>query len=487
MKTNLLVTVDLENTRTLACVYDRSGSRLAASTTEIQPLQPAVGLVEVPLHELWRTSCEAVRSALATTNASPDTIRAVAVSCDPQTFALVGRDGQPLHNAILSSDQRVTRPLVLPGAFLSPLELYRIIGAGSIPGRALAAKAHWLSRNVAPVFRRASRVVLAQDYVISQLGGQAFVADAVAAQTCLLDIRQARWSERLLDRLNLAEKQWPTVAPPGTLVGYVTAEAATATGLPEKTPIVLGTTIANACALGAGAIVSGQLVQSTFPGMPTICVTDRPVFDSRVRVALRPYAGGRWCVEIPGQCPINLLEWYRRTFAPQLECPQLETLATQAPSGCNGLFAVPHQLPSDPPDMVRSTLVGLLPTHDRAHVVRALLEAEALALREQVDLLRSLKVSPSVVRVVGAWAQSPLRLQIKADVLGMRVELPGEFEDSSLGTAMCAAGGAGLYGSIIDAVHAMHRIVQTVEPSARQKPVYDGLYRQYRTLRKHLN
>jgi xylulokinase len=85
------------------------------------------------------------------------------------------------------------------------------------------------------------------------------------------------------------------------------------------------------------------------------------------------------------------------------------------------------------------------------------------------------------VRVAGGGARSPLWNQIRADALQMNVEIVEQSNVATLGAAMLAAIGAGLYADLKDA-GTMIRIETTLRPNTALQDHYAHLYAHYRAL-----
>ena len=103
----------------------------------------------------------------------------------------------------------------------------------------------------------------------------------------------------------------------------------------------------------------------------------------------------------------------------------------------------------------RATWFGLTPAHGRAHMLRALLEGNALALRDVLGAIRATGREIHELVCVAGGARGRLALQIRADVTGVPVSRPDDVETTARGAAMLAAVGAGMYPTVREAGHAM--------------------------------
>jgi xylulokinase len=131
---------------------------------------------------------------------------------------------------------------------------------------------------------------------------------------------------------------------------------------------------------------------------------------------------------------------------------------------------------------MRGAFTGLAMNHDGRHLARAVLEGCAFALRDIVDRLDALGVGGEV-RVVGGGSRSPLRLTIKADVLGRPVRPVLAEEATAGGAALLAGTAAGTFLDLNDAVaRAVELAPTTVDPDPALRDRYDEAYARYRAL-----
>jgi xylulokinase len=134
-----------------------------------------------------------------------------------------------------------------------------------------------------------------------------------------------------------------------------------------------------------------------------------------------------------------------------------------------------ERTPHVDPD-ARGAFVGLSLRHDRAALVRAVLEGVAFGLRDSLDLIAELGVEPSLGRISGGGARSELWLRIVASVLELPLERVAVDEGAAFGAAILGGVAAGVWADIHAAVAA------TVQPRGRIEPVPEWIepYRERR-------
>jgi xylulokinase len=129
----------------------------------------------------------------------------------------------------------------------------------------------------------------------------------------------------------------------------------------------------------------------------------------------------------------------------------------------------------------RAGWFGLTASHGRGHVIRAMLEGNAFALKDVLDAMCTAGLEPTELVCVGGGARADLLLQIRSDVTGLPVTRPEDVETTARGAAMLAAVGAGLHGDVASAAREMRgpRRAQLL-PDAERQSTYAVAHNRYR-------
>jgi xylulokinase len=300
----------------------------------------------------------------------------------------------------------------------------------------------------------------------------------------------------MLEALDIPHSWMPECAESVIVTTSVSAEAAGQTGLLAGTPIVGGGGDQAAQAVGTGITREGVL--SVTLG------TSGVVFASSDRYRVEPQ--GRlhaFCHAIPGKWHLmgvvlsagGSLRWFRDTLgepekgeairAGRDPYDPLMELAAQAPAGCEGLLFLPYltgeRTPYPDPE-ARGVYCGITLRHDKAHMVRSVVEGVTYALRDSLELMRELGLDIRQVRGSGGGVRSALWRQILADVFGSELVTMAVTEGAAYGAALLAGVGAGVYPDVETACERVVRLVDRVAPGADggayadYYPIYRSLY-----------
>ncbi len=121
-------------------------------------------------------------------------------------------------------------------------------------------------------------------------------------------------------------------------------------------------------------------------------------------------------------------------------------------------------------------------SHDRRHLVRAVLEGVAFSLKDCLAIIREQGLQLEQIRATGGGASSSLWRQIIADILGVELVTTNATEGPAFGAALLAGIASGVYASIQQACDATVRVVERTEPRPEAQHIYAEMYATYRAL-----
>jgi xylulokinase len=228
---------------------------------------------------------------------------------------------------------------------------------------------------------------------------------------------------------------------------------------------------------------------------PVCAASGEPHTDPTMLVECHPHADPEsWLMENPGFVSGGNLRWFRDQLgavereveaagggdAYDLLCREAERVAP----GSDGLVFLPCMQGAMAPEWngaARGVFYGLTLAHTRAHMVRALLEGSAFALRDILEAMQGAGLEPRRLTIVGGGARGAIWRQIKADVTGLPVRVPSEVETTSGGAGVLAAVGVGLYRTCAEAAERFVAFEpQEHEPDPEAAATYERAYRVYR-------
>jgi len=479
---------------------DAGGRVTASGTDEHQPFaSPQPGWAEQEPRDWWRACGAAVKKALQRSGIRGEEIACVGFSGQMHGAVLLDAAGEVVRPALIWCDQRTEKQSRELSEKFGTDRLIQLTCNPPLTNFTLT-KLLWVRENEPELWSRVRHIMLPKDYVRFRLTGERAIDQADASGTLLLDVAKRRWSAEVLSGTGIEIDFLPALYESPEICGKLNAEGAAATGLKLGTPVVAGAGDQAAGAVGMGIVRAGVVSATIGTSGVVFAATDRPALDPRGRLHTFCHAiPGRWHVMGVTQAAGLSLRWFRDTFGTAsggsgfaasgitTRDPYefLSEEAAAAPPGAEGLLWAPYLMGERTPHLdpnARGALVGITPSHRRAHILRAILEGVAFSLKDSFSIFDEMKVPVTTIRLGGGGARSALWRQIQADVYAHEVELVEAEEGAAYGAAILAAVGARHFASVDEACDAVIRVASRVAPDPVSSALVQKNYAAFRRL-----
>lgn len=452
-----MAAIDQGTTSTRCLLFNRAGRMLAVAQREHRQHYPAPGWVEHDAAEIWRNVTRVVPAALRSAGLRPANIVALGIANQRETTVVWDRHtGRPLARAITWQDTRTESVVqALAAAGHGPL-IERVSGL-PLATYFAGPRLRWLLDTVpgARAGAAAGDVLFGtmESWLIWNLtggiDGDVHVTDATnAGRTMLMDVRSLRWSDELLDVLDVPRAMLPEIHGNAEVYGTcadLLPGVPVAGALGDQQAALVGQTCfvpgEAKCTYGTGAFLlmntGDRLAASTHGLIPTVgyVLGDRPVYALEGAIAVTG----------------SLVQWFRDALGMIATAAQIESLAETVPDN-GGCYIVPAfsglYSPRWHPE-ARGVMVGLTSFVNRGHLARAVLEATGWQTREVVDAMNADSGVPVTrLNVDGGMTANHLLMQFVADVLDVPVERPLGSEAVSVGAAYAAGLAVGYWPDV---------------------------------------
>ena len=463
-----LVGLDVGTTGVKALALSPEGNVLARVEESYELSTPHPGWAEQDPEDWWR----AAERALAALGGEP-----AAIGLSGQMHGLVALDDRDrvLRPAILWNDQRTEAECVEIEERVGLARLIQLTGNRALTGFT-APKLLWLRRHEPTTYAQVAHVLLPKDYVRLRLTGEHVIDVADASGTLLFDVARRRWSQEMLEALELDAAWLPRALESPEVSGETVAGIPVAAGAGDQA----------AAALGVGVDRPGPV--SVVLGTSGVVFAALPAFaadpQARVHAFCHAVPGGWHAMGVMLSAG-GSLRWLRDVLGPRGGYDELTAAAEEWPAGTEGLTFLPYlsgeRTPHADPH-ARAAYAGLTLRHHRGALVRAVLEGVAYGLRDSLELLRELGVDPRDGRVSGGGARSDLWLRILASVLRLPIRRTAADEGSAFGAALLGGVAAGVFRDVHEAVATCVRLLEPVDPDPQWVDAYEHGYRRFQLL-----
>jgi len=476
-----------------AGLFDLNGRPLGFHDQAYPTLYPRAGWAEQSPAAWWAALVIAVRGGLAASGV--DGARVIGLAVDaPCDILLTDRNGAPLTASVMWMDLRASAQARRLTDTRDPILRYC---GGEVPAEWPLPKALWLKENAPELWERAAYLVEQMGWLIWRLTGTwAVPLNSAAAKwhyrATATEETPAGWPIGLLRRVGMDDlpgKVPGAVLPMGGKCGELSAAVAHELGLRQGIAVSISGIDAHAGMVGMDVLTPGTLALITGTSTCHLAQSPRAVFD---RGLWGPFEAAviadEWTLEAGQASTGGTVRWLLDTLGGALPSGAERYAAADAAAaavlpGADGLTVLDFWQGSRTPikdPAARGTIWGLTTAHGPGHLLRAVYEGTAYGNRHILEMLARLGVSTERIVACGGGTRSMLWLQILADVAGVPITLPETPDAVALGTALCAAVGAGAYPDLRAAGRAMVRLTTTVEPNAAVRAPYDEGYGRYK-------
>jgi glycerol kinase len=450
-----ILVLDEGTTSTRAIVYALDGRALHVAQAELTQHYPHPGWVEHDASEIWERTLACARKVIDQAGGA-GRIAALGITNQRETVVAWDRQtGEPVTRAIVWQDRR-TAPFCTQLREAGHEEGLQALTGSVIDPYFSGTKMRWVLDNVPAARELGSRLAFGtvESWLVWKLTGGLHVSDASnASRTQLLALDGASWDEGLLDLFGVPRGALPEVVDTHGLLG-------------RCDPAVLGAPIPisglagdqQAATIGQHCLLPGE-TKATF-GTGAFVLTNMgdqiPRSAHRLLGTVLCQEGGRRTYALEGSIFVagSLIKWLRDELGVIRNASESEELARAVPDNGGVLFVpalaglgAPHWKPD-----ATGVVAGLTQGTSRAHIVRAAMESLAHQCHDLQEAFAADGAAWKTLRIDGGMSANDWIAQDLADVLALPVERPADIETTALGAAMLAGVGAGLHGSLQDAM-----------------------------------
>ena len=427
-----ILSIDAGTTGITVSLVDRRGHVVREASRDFPQIYPKPGWVEHDPEVIWRRTASLIREV------GMDDVAAIGITNQRETTVLWDRrTGRPVHNAIVWQCRR-TAPMCERLRDSEPL-VRRKTGLVLDPYFS-ATKIRWLLDHVG---RRSNLAFGTIDtWLLWKLTGAHATDVTNASRTLLCDIDRRAWDDDLLRLFEVPRNLLPEVRPSASVFGRMR------NGVP-----VSGIAGDQQAALyGQGCWTPGTMKNTYGTGCFLVVNTGAKRINSKhgllTTLACDERGGPAYALEGSVFIAGAAIQWLRESLQIIKRSGDIEPLATSIPSN-HGVYFVPAFVGLGAPywdAQARGAIVGLTRGAGRAEIARAALEAIAYQTRDVVEAMEAdMGRGVSELKVDGGAVVNAFLMQFQADLLGARIVRPRNIESTSLGAALLAGVGAGLW------------------------------------------
>lgn len=474
--------IDLGTSSVKLLLMQHDGEILSSVSKEYPVSYPKPGWSEQNPEDWLRQTLAGLSELLQTERADRNKIRGIGVGGQMHGLVALDKDDQVIQPAILWNDGRTEKETEYLNTVIGKKRLSEYTGNIAFAGFT-APKILWMQKNEPEKFEAVCKIMLPKDYLVYMLTG-AFTTDVSdASGMLLLDVKNRRWSEEMLEICGVRKEMLPEVRESYEISGHLKKEILDSLGLTGDIAVVAGAGDNAAAAIGTGTVENGSCNISIGTSGTVFIACDDFTLGENNAIHAFGHSNGKYhlmgCMLSAASCLKWWLEDILKTDDYQGEQREIKG------AGDNPVYFLPYLMgersPHNDPN-VRGAFFGLGLDTTRAQMAEAVFEGVSFALKDSMEIAKSLGIEINKTKLCGGGAKSPIWRQILANILNIEVEILETEEGPALGGAILAAVACGEYASVEAAANAIVRVKESVFPDAELSKAYQEKYRVFQKL-----
>ena len=478
-----LLGIDVGTTGTKTLLFATDGKLLGRAYRPYALHTPKVGYSEQDPHDWWNAVVETVREVCADADIAQK-VAAISLSLQGGTLAPVDATGEPVRPAIVWNDARCEKQMAAFLEEVGPASLMYEKTGWELEGALPAMEIRWLRENEPENFAKTAMFLSVPDYIALKMTGIPAIDLSDMGINQLGDIRKGCYDPKLLGFVGITEKQLPKILYSGEVIGKLTPEAAEQLGINPEAVLVAGAHDQYAVALGAGATKGGDILIGSGTSWVVTAIGEEPAFETGLSQSVAAVPG-KWgslmSLSSGGVC----LEWWRRSLTvsddgSQIDYDRINREAAARTAAEDGLFFFPFSgLAGDKVQFQRGSFVGMDLSHDRFHLIRAIMEGVAFQVVWMMEAFQT-KPSQEGLILAGGASRSELWCQMVADISGLPVRIPEVADLACVGAAVLAGTGCGIYRNVEEGYRRLAVRERKILPDPEKTKMYQDLFASYK-------
>jgi len=471
--------------------FDYEGHEISFAATEYEVIHQHPGWAEQRPLEWWEALKRSTKEAMKKGNITKDEVVAMSLDTTCCTVVFAKEDGTPVRDAIMWMDVRSAKE----AKDISDTKHDVLLPQGAAPVENMPCKLLWVKRNEREIYDACDVLCEYQDWLMHRFLGKWVLSTSNAGGRWYYDPKNEKWPTDFYDMIGLSDaySRFPKeVTWPGDYAGNLSRFAADELGLTTDTKVIQGAVDSPSGTVGMGVASPGRLTLVTGSSHLIIgfCEMSSPLnrFAAREGGVIRglgSFGGGQTSSG-------SIVNWFKENMcfdilekAKEMGVNPYDLLnegASEIPPGSEGLIVLDYFQGNRDPYLdasVRGMIYGLSLNHTKYHIHRAIMEGVAFGTNNILKSIRERGHEVDEIIIGGGATNSDLFLQIHADVSNVSLLVPEQRETPTLGCAMFAAVGIGVYKDIEEAAQSMTRYVKKITPNYENHLKYQKIFEQY--------
>ncbi|MCW3117845.1 MAG: gluconate kinase, family [Chitinophagaceae bacterium] len=433
----LFIGIDIGTTHVKVIAADEISAIVCEEKTSYLLYQPRDGFCEQDADEIFTALLTTLKKVIVKIN--PREIETVCFSAAFHSIMAVDQNGRPLTPLLTWADTRANdyaKQLKKSG---EGKIIYNKTGTPVHPMSPLC-KIAWIRDHLPEVFAGTHKFISVKEYIWYKLFGKFQVDYSIASATGLFDSQNFQWCR---EALNFCGATSDSLSEPVSVLHKETKlnkEYQEELGLPDNLLFIIGAGDGAMANLGVGA---------TVPGVAALTIGTSGAIRTATNFAVNDEKGRLFNYRLTDNLYITggginnggiVLQWFVQTFlqkefSSEKDYEWFFEEISQVVAGADGLIFLPYILGERAPVWdadAKGVFIGIRSTHTLKHFMRAVIEGVCFSLLQLLNTMEE-KTTIDMIYVTGGVTQSPLWLQMLADILNKKIRVVKSADASAMG------------------------------------------------------
>jgi len=484
---SFILAYDLGTGGLKASIFDENGISKASAFRTCETYYARTDFREQNPNEWWQMLLESTKELLEISKINPNDIDSIAISGHSLGVVPIGNEGLLSNKVPIWSDSRAGKEAATFFQSIGEKDWYMDTGNGFPAPLYSIFKLMWIKEHQTAVYNKADKFVGTKDYLNFMLTGEIATDYSYASGSGVYDLINWKYKNDYISASCIDESKLSTPIASTEVVGKITKEVASITGLREGTPVVCGGVDNSCMALGAGCFGEGEVYTSLGTSSWVAVSSSKPIVENTYRPFVFAHCVPNMFMSATAIFSAgSAFAWLRDTICQDLILAQkngdinaydaMTKLASTSTAGANGLLFNPSLAGGSSLDKnpaIRGALIGLDLKHTKADIIRATLEGICLNLRLAMDVLSThVKLNDDML-IVGGGGKSAMWRQLFASIYNKNItEISVGQDAGSLGAAALGAVGVGIWDNF-DKLKKVCEVKSRITPIKKDNNKYE--------------
>lgn len=485
-----LLGIDVGGSGCKAIAYSKDGKKIAKSSRSYSSFFISEHESEFDIIDIWNNVKNVIKEISQKVKEIGDYVEALCFSVPGEAVVFLDKDLNILTNTFTSFDPRGSEFLDKVASDIDPMEMYKKTGQPLDfiypPLRLL-----WLKKYKKEVYKKMYKFLGWHEYFLLKLGADPVVDPSLASRYLIFDINKKTWIEEYLDYFGISKESLPILRKSGEIVGIVSKKMANDLELPNNVKIVVGGLDGSMSPLGGGllsenigTITSGSVESMSFVKKNIVLSEDlfyhafpffNHAYSNFMLTSAYTFSGG------------TIVKWFFKEIAKSnLTEDSYSKIYNKMSERPSNLITLPTFTGSQTyirDFKLRGVIVGLSLNTNESEILKALLEGTCFYLKQNYEYLSNAgNFKVKEINALGGGSRSPQWLQLKADILNLKINTLNEEDTGCIAAAILAGIGLGIFKNFEDTLLNFIKVKNEYYPRNNYVQFYLEKYNFYKNL-----